>query len=108
MNLRERITIFKYNLTQGDAGFQDQEREDVKETWADVDPMTEKRALEFGQIVGNRNYFIYMRVESLPSLNNDMLIEWTDKGVSRILVIHSVLDFDARGVYFQIIASDND
>jgi len=104
MNLRERITIFQYNLTQGDAGEQVETREDIKETWADVDPMTEKRALEYGQVLGNRNYFIYLRVESIPNLNNEMLIEWR----GRILTINSVLNFDARDVYFQVIASNND
>ena len=104
MNLRDRITVFKINLTEGDAGEQIEEREDIKIVWCKVIPMNEQRALEHGLIVGNRAFMVYLRVQSLPELNNDMFFEW--KG--QTLVIHSVKDSDARGKYFEVIANGNE
>lgn len=100
MNLRDRIEILSITGTVDASGHLDEGITVLKETWADFVPMSERRALEQGQVLGNRPALIYLRVLSFPELNNDHFIRWRDN----IYTIHSVKNLDARDVYFEVIA----
>lgn len=100
MNLRESLTIFRYTEAADGSGNIEEARENLKDTRGDVVPLSEKRAAEQGQIVGNRPFQIFIRFHSYPELNNDMFLEWEGKE----LTIHSVIPIQARNTYFEIIA----
>ncbi len=102
MVLNDRIKIIGITTIVDDSGYQEETQQELKETWCEVKPMSEKRALLQGQILGERFYFIYMRFQSFPDLNNDHFLEWGDK----LLTIHSVTDLEARGHYLEIIANE--
>jgi len=99
MNLRDRIEILELTTEVDSSGFLEETITVVKETWGDFVPMSEKRALEQGQVIGNQPSIIYIRVLSYPELSNDNFIRWRDMVYS----IHSVKNLDARDVYFEII-----
>jgi len=103
--LRDRVKIQKLTPTANLSGGFTTVNEDVQETWAGVKPMTGKRAIDLGQLLGGQPYEVTMRYrEDLTGPNTEIAKNYVLEVDGKKLKIHSVVNQDLKKRYLMVIA----
>lgn len=99
-NLRHRITLQKPVIIKDSIGQEVEEWQEVATVWASVEPLSGKEYFNAQQVNSEISTKVIIRyIESLSS-------QWVVQFGHRIFNILSVINFEERNIYLQLLCSE--
>jgi len=98
--LRNRVTVKRYSKISDNKGGYTNTTATLYTDWANVQPMTGQRLLEYEKITDKKPFVITMRKRSDKTISKQTdYIEYS----SEKYIIHSLTDLDNRGIWIELI-----
>ncbi len=99
-NLRHRITLQKPVIIKDSIGQEVEEWREVATVWASVEPLSGKEYFNAQQVNSEISNKIIIRYI------NDLSSQWVVQFGDRIFNILSVINFEERNIYLQLLCSE--